>query len=201
METRNTEKELRFITESIEIREDNVISGYAIVYNEESYDLGGFKEVISTRALDNVDLSDVFMYRQHDDNQVLGNTTNGTLTLQNTERGLYFSANMPDTTLGKDTLELVKRGDLRSMSFGFTVEEDSWDTKQTPQIRTVTQIGRLEEISIVNRPAYGASEVSKRAIDMSESLKNCKNCISGINNNTNQNLEEAKAILKQLKGQ
>lgn len=189
--------ETRFSSDKLECRSNddkNLISGYAIVFNKESVDLGGFKEVISERALDNVDLDDVYFYAHHKSESVLGNTKSGTLQLRVTDVGLYFTATLPETTLGKDTYELVKRGDLKSLSFGFIAQEDIWDTRSNPQIRTVTQIKKLDEISIVSRPAYEDTMVSTRAKEVIKICRDCNNI-----NNINKHLEEAKQILKDVK--
>lgn len=190
-----SEKEIRLHTTNLEIRSDTerTIDGYAIVFNSLSEDLNGFKELISERALDGVDLSDVFLYSQHKSSDILGNTSAGTLTLTITERGLYFKANLPDTSLGRDTHELIKRGDLKSLSFGFIVQEDTWDTKT--QIRTVTKIKKLEEISVVSRPAYSATTVSTRALDMS---KRCTD-FSGCFNKPNEFQAQAMELILKLK--
>jgi len=145
----------------IETRNDKTreISGYGILFNDKSKILRDrkgeeFIEVIHPEALNNLDLGDVYLYYQHDPKQVLASTEAGTLNLQITQRGLYFTANLPETRLGQDTYELLKRGDLKDMSFGFTVQKDSWDVTQNPPIRKVQQIGNLDEISIVTRGAY-----------------------------------------------
>lgn len=198
-------KELRtFICDEIEFRDienQMMIEGYAIQFDKLSENLGGFKEVIDKRALDGVDLSDTYLLSQHNTADVLGSTASKTLNLTVTESGLHFSAELPNTQLGRDTYTLLKRKDLKSMSFGFTVDTDKWNVKTEPQTRTVTQIGILSEISIVTNPAYTQSNVSARAQNMSENLLNCKKCINDINNiKQNQYLESGKEILNQIKG-
>ena len=175
----NEQEELRFLSTEIETKEEErTISGYAIVFNDKSKNLGNFQEIISPTALDNTDLSNTFLYRQHDENKVLASSKSGTLNLQITTRGLYFSATLPDTALGQDTYELIKRGDLSSMSFGFYVRKDSFDMTQSPSVRTVLDIAALKEISVVNFPAYESSTVSKRAEDMADACINMRNCVS-----------------------
>lgn len=183
--------------DSIEERKDGEmeISGYAIRFNSLSEDLGGFKETISAQALDGVDLSDVYLYHQHNPNEVLGNTKSGTMSLTVTELGLHFRATLPQTTLGRDTYTLLKRGDLKSMSFGFAAEEDSWDMTKTPQIRTIHKFKLIEELSIVSRPAYSATQVSARA------KKICEDglCLQKMQApKENPLLDEAKALLESI---
>lgn len=56
------------------------LSGYAIVWNTPSKDLGGFKEIVSPDALKGVDLSNVLMLNDHDYTQVLASVKAGTLS-------------------------------------------------------------------------------------------------------------------------
>jgi hypothetical protein len=92
------------------------------------------------------------------------------VTLVEDERGLKVRAQLPNTTLGRDTAELIRRGDVDSMSFGFSVIRDTWDESGTN--RTLNAV-RLHECSIVPFPAYsgtagtttmrGLDKVAKRA--------------------------------------
>jgi len=188
----------------IETRDDNLeISGYALRFNEPSVTLGGsegFKEIIESRALDNVDMSNTHLYYQHDSNSMLANTKSGTMSLEVTNKGLYFRAQMADTTLGKDTYKLIKRGDLSAMSFGFTVNKDTWDVTQSPEVRTIKQIGRLDEISIVSRPAYETSSVSTRSKDFLGECRECRDLESLKKIESNKLLDEAKELLNSIKG-
>lgn len=184
--------------DNLETRDkDLTISGYAITFNSNSYDLGGFIEQIDKRALNGVNLNNVYMLRNHNEDLVLGSTKNGSLILEITERGLYFSVNLPDTERGRETYKLVKRGDLDSMSFGFTVEKDTWNMRQEPNIRNVEKIGKLFEISLVNFPAYEDSKISKRSFKLYNECKECK--IEHEKEKLNPLNEEAKSIINNIK--
>ena len=67
--------------QTLEKVEDNVIEGYALKFNKESRDLGGFVETISPEALEGVDLTDVRCFMNHDSSKLLGRTSSGTLQL------------------------------------------------------------------------------------------------------------------------
>ena len=194
------EKRYFDLDSEIETRDDSLeVSGYGIVFDKESVLLGDFKEVISKRALDDVDMSDVYLFSQHNSTDILGSTSSGTMTLNVTDKGLHFRANLPDTNLGRDTYTLIKRGDLKSCSFAFTVSKDTWDMTKSPEIRTVHQIGKLGEISVVTHPAYEDTNVSRRSLDV---LKECKNCrLEKDSTSTAQNelAEQAKEILASIK--
>jgi|SRR6056300_57968 HK97 family phage prohead protease len=144
-----------------------LLEGYAIVFNSESRDLGGFTEVVKENALDNAlnRNSDVLALYGHDYANVLGRQSAGTLKLDKDEKGIKFMLDLPNTQLGRDVYTLVERGDLRGNSFGFTVEKDSWDKVGDKVIRTIEQVKDLFEISIVSLPAYEATELVKRSYE------------------------------------
>jgi HK97 family phage prohead protease len=141
-----------------------LVEGYAIVFNSESRDLGGFTEVVKENALDKAleRNTDVLALYGHDYQNVLGRQSADTLQLEKDERGIKFTLDLPNTQLGRDVYTLVERGDLKGNSFGFTVEKDSWDKKGDKVIRTIEQVRDLFEISIVSLPAYEATELVKR---------------------------------------
>ena len=141
-----------------------LVEGYAIVFNSESRDLGGFTEVVKENALDGAleRNTDVLALYGHDYQNVLGRQSANTLQLEKDERGIKFTLDLPNTQLGRDVYTLVERGDLKGNSFGFTVEKDSWDKKGDKVIRTIEQVRDLFEISIVSLPAYEATELVKR---------------------------------------
>jgi HK97 family phage prohead protease len=197
---KTNDKEIRYQNldkDKLEFRDDSqTISGYAIMYDTESQPIGGeFVEVIEKRALDGVDTSNTYLLYQHNTEDVLASTKAGTLSLRNTDKGLYFTATLPDTQLGKDTYTLVKRGDLSGMSFGFTVKNDTWNVRSEPAVRKVNSIDKLYELSVVTFPAYSETVVSARSLD---TLKECKCCKDEFDE-CQVNLDEAKEILDSVK--
>ena len=123
----------------------------------------------------------------------MGNTKSGTLELRVDDHGLQFEANLPDTQLGRDTYELVKRADVRGVSFGFKVKKDSWNTRVSPEHRSIQEFGVVREISITPFPAYDDTTVSKRAMDF---IEECRECRSDMTKNVFA--EKAKQILKKV---
>ena len=125
-------KETRTFDENIEVRVNDqgqeVISGYAIVFNSESRNLGGFIETIEPRAIQAADVSDVVALFNHDQNLILGRTPS-TLNLTIDDRGVKYDIIPPDTTTAKDLMTSIRRGDVRGSSFGFTVKAngDVWE--------------------------------------------------------------------------
>ncbi|MQS88278.1 HK97 family phage prohead protease [Lactobacillus salsicarnum] len=144
----------------------NNLSGYAIIFDQPSEDLGGFIEYVDRSALDGVDLSKVQLLYNHNWDNILARTDSSTLSLQVDDRGLFFNAQIPDTTLGNDVSENVRNGNLKGCSFGFTIRNDSWqNTTSDTAIRHITEIDDLFELSITPMPAYQETTVSKPSLD------------------------------------
>jgi HK97 family phage prohead protease len=140
--------------------------GYAAVFNSRSEDLGGFTEIVAPGAFKRSlqSRNDVKLLFDHNPANVLASTRAGTMTLSEDARGLKVVASLAPTTLGRDISVLIKRGDIDSMSFGFSVIRDSWDENGTE--RTLNSV-RIMEASIVSWPAYKgtAGTVSVRGLD------------------------------------
>jgi uncharacterized protein len=142
-----------------------IVSGYAIRYNSQSVDLGGFKEIVARGALTRTlkESPDVLCLRDHKSELLLGRTLSGTLTLEDQPAGLRFTVNLPATTAGNDLAESLSRGDIDSCSFGFSVQEDEWTPLgQRPAVRTVLDLD-LYEISITSFPAYQSTSAALRS--------------------------------------
>jgi len=141
-------------------------TGYAAVFNSESEPLpfieriapGAFANSLSSR-------NEIKMFVNHDTTRVLASKRAGTLRLSEDSHGLRVEADLPPTTDGKDLAILMKRGDVDSMSFGFSVPSggDTWSPDgATRELREV----RLHEVSIVTAfPAYTATSAGVRSLD------------------------------------
>jgi len=150
------------------------IVGYAAVYNRWSEPLpsfggmfrekiarGAFRELLSAKP-------DVRAFRGHDPDKILGRTPE-TLRLSEDEKGLRIELSPPDTELGRETVELIRRGDLDGMSFGFRVDPDGAQWNDDGTERVVTDVAELLEVSIVSFPAYKdtvASVTRSRATEL-----------------------------------
>lgn len=154
--------EIRALQTPNQKEEGMIVEGYALKFNTPSRDLGGFVEVIAPNALDNVDLSDVRCFYSHDKSAILGRVSTGTLKLTIDEIGLHFRCELPNTQVGRDTYELVKRGDLNQCSFGFTIGEqgEKWARGDNGlYVRTITEFETVFEVSLVAIPAYDDTQV------------------------------------------
>jgi len=103
--------------------------GYASVFNSRSENLGGFHEVVAPGAFKRSlrSRNDIKLLWNHDTGSVLGSTRAGSVTMVEDEVGLKVRAELPNTTLGRDTAELIRTGLVDSMSFSFSVIKDTWD--------------------------------------------------------------------------
>jgi len=150
------------------------IRGTAVVFNRRSENLGGYVEQIEPAAFDGCDMSDVRCLFNHDDNHVLGRTTSRTLVLRRDGNGVSFDCDPPDTNCARDLITSMDRGDIDQCSFSFTVPPGgavwSEDKAAGVTVRTVKQISRIYDVSVVTFPAYPqtSSEVRTGAEILSE---------------------------------
>ena len=141
-------------------------TGYAAVFNSDSEPLP-FIERIAPGAFANSlgSRNEIKMFVNHDTTRVLASKRAGTLRLSEDTHGLRVEADLPPTTDGLDLAILMKRGDVDSMSFGFSVPSggDTWSPDgATRELREV----RLHEVSIVTAfPAYTATSAGVRSLD------------------------------------
>jgi len=138
------------------------LEGHAAVFNVPAQ-IGGFSETVKPgafRASLAMPGRDVIALSDHDPTKLLARQSSGTLRLSEDSRGLAFSLDLPDTTTGRDLLELAQRGDLGGMSFGFRATSEAWPTMNSRELQAV----ELHEISVVQaHAAYGQTSVSARA--------------------------------------
>ena len=160
-------------------QDSRTVEGYAVVFNSQSEDLG-FYETINPAAITEEVLmrSDVFCLFNHDQDKVLARSKNGTgsLQLQLDEQGLKYTFTAPNTDLGDELLEYLRRGDIDSSSFAFTVSTDEgsevWTTgTDGRQYREILKIDSLHDVSPVWTPAYSSTSVSQRTLDKLNQLR------------------------------
>ena len=159
------EKEVRYINEVRASHDDRKIEGKAIAFNSISRDLGGFREQIIPEAIneDVINSSDIFFLLNHSNNRgVLARQKNGFGSLKTDIRddGVYFSFEAPQTSLGDELLEYLRRGDITQCSFAFTVKDDKWERQaDNSYVRTILRFDKIFDMSAVFSPAYDATEV------------------------------------------
>ncbi|WP_244941485.1 HK97 family phage prohead protease [Bradyrhizobium yuanmingense] len=145
----------------------NVITGFAVVFGDETVIGGEFRERIARGAFTRTlkERPDVLMLLDHDSGRVLGRTgAGGTLWLQENSAGLYFSLKVdPTTPEGQTALGTVGRQDVRGCSFGFRVRAERWDDggDRLP-LRTITDVD-LHELTLTAFPAYPTTTAALRS--------------------------------------
>lgn len=154
-------------------RRGRTIEGYAIVFNKRSKDLGGFTEVILPEAVNEVlERSDVLALLDHDQSRgVLARSTNGegTLELIKDSFGVKYRFEAPDTVLGDEVLSGIRRGDIRTSSFAFSVDpiEDrkNWEKQSDgTYLRTIKKFTEIYDVSPVYREAYQDTTAAVRSL-------------------------------------
>jgi len=148
------------------------VRGYAAVFNSQSCDLGGFREVLKpgcfSRSLRVK--PDVAMLASHDTTRVLARTSNNSLRVKEDDTGLLIEAELIDTQLGEDVYKEIAAGLQNEMSFMFTIEPDGdeWDEYGTDDrgrclIRSIRDC-TLYEVSCCWRGAYSATSIGARSL-------------------------------------
>jgi Escherichia/Staphylococcus phage prohead protease len=139
------------------------IAGHAAVSNSLSEELWGFREKIAPGAFkDALAKSDIRALLNHDPNFVLGRTKNGTLRAWEDQTGLAVEIDPPSTQWASDLLVSIDRGDISQMSFAFRVGEESWETVDGIDVRTILTFDEIFDVSPVTYPAYPETDVSIR---------------------------------------
>lgn len=143
-----------------------VVTGYAAKYDVVSGDLGGFREVIRPGAFARAisDRQDVVFLWMHHRDTVMARTASGTMTLKDDGVGLAFEARLADTSVARDLVTLIERGDVSSMSFSFRAVRDEWVFDHTPPLRTLIDVD-LHDISAVDVGAYPDTSLALRSLE------------------------------------
>lgn len=143
------------------------IEGYAAVFGTPTNIGGMFMETIKRGAFrKTIKEGDPVVLWNHDDSKPLGRLSAGTATFKEDEHGLRNTTDLPDNSWGRDAHVSIDRGDVKGMSFGFSVVKDNWkyqDDESKLTEREITEV-RLFEVSPVTFPAYETTEVEARSI-------------------------------------
>lgn len=142
-----------------------VVRGHYTVFDNEYELVPGFFESVDSRALDNMDTSDVIFQFDHA-GAPMARLRNGSLKLGVDETGGWCEADLSGSQLGRDTFEAIRNGLIDRMSFGFTIADDGfeWDEDDDGNIHSrITEIKRLYDVSAVSMPANEGTDISARS--------------------------------------
>jgi len=152
-----------------------ILEGYAITYDQpatHSYGNYKFTEVIKRGALDTADMKDVPLRYNHNDSWlIIARTRNNSLQLIKDDVGLKIRAELIETQSNKDVYMSVKEKLIDKMSFAFRVADkgDTWQYGEMETTRTVTNIQKLYDVSVVDTPFYDTTSVVARSFELLES--------------------------------
>ena len=147
------------------------IRGIAPPWDSLSLDLGGFREKFASTAFDKVLAKkrlDVPLLFNHDDSKILARTTNGSLRIEKTDKGLAYEADPVPTADAEKVLTLIRTKTIFGSSFAFTANAkgETWEEDDRGNVtRTITEASGLYDLSPVTRAAYPSSALSSRSLD------------------------------------
>lgn len=152
-------------------KEQLVVEGVACTFDTETVLYKGkyyeCREIIASGAFDNCDMSDVIFNYNHC-GRVYARTRNKSLELSVKEDGLHMRAIlMPEDNGHAELYRDIQSGLIDKMSFAFHVNEATYEyiesnDEPTIEIRTVTEIDKLYDVSAVDIPAYDTTSISAR---------------------------------------
>lgn len=171
----------------------HLIEGLAAVYEQETRIadfFGEFVEIIRAGAFDETDFSDVRLLVNHDTSGIAlarsrrNNKSDkpNTMQLSVDKDGVKIKADL-DTENNEQARALysaISRGDMDGMSFMFYVGEDGqkWSKKDGVDYREITKIEKVIEVSAVNFPAYGGTNINSRSLDSDKrALENARHLL------------------------
>ena len=169
-EYRNMRLEVRAEGEGLPEDDAMIVTGYATTFNEpytlwEDEDVV-VREEVAPEAFDATDMSDVIMQYDHE-GRVFARIKNETLSVKPDAHGLYITADLGGTELGRQLFEEIRGGYTDKMSFGFKVSADEWkiakdEDGREEHLRRILGVGKLYDVSAVSIPANDATEISVR---------------------------------------
>ncbi|MBA3688482.1 MAG: HK97 family phage prohead protease [Chloroflexi bacterium] len=153
-------------------------TGYAAVYDQEA-DLGDFTESINRGAFRKALSQGQNVPMLLDHNPMLppvATTGGGTLRLSEDTKGLKVEADIANHFMGDALREMVKRGDIRGMSFGFIAGKGNSRVEERggKPHRVLTGFNVLLDVSPTWNPAYPGTDAAFRSLTtprMAESIE------------------------------
>ncbi len=126
--------------------------------------------MIEPEAIEGIlDKSDILCLLNHNEERgVLARSKygNGSLQLEVDSTGLKYRFEAPATALGDELLEGLKRGDISTSSFAFTIDNDKWEKRSDGSyLRKITKFKELFDVSPVYKEAYPDTSVALRKIE------------------------------------
>lgn len=161
--------EKRSLNSDFEIRSEKdgnvVVEGYAARFEDETVIGGRFAERIARGAFDGADMTNTVALFNHDWNMPLARVGRG-LELEVDDKGLKYRFELGNQSYAKDLAENIRMGNVSTSSFGFTISDDSWESREDGvNLRVINEVETLFDVSPTTQGAYPTTEVALRSME------------------------------------
>ncbi len=137
------------------------VSGLGVVYDKEVELFPGYMEsVVKDAYKESIEKERdraIKSYFNHDPNQVLATTkSDPPLLIENRENGVFYDAEIPNTSYGNDLEANLERNNIEGSSYSFVVPEDGdewWEDDEGIVHRKILK-GEIFELGPVTDPAF-----------------------------------------------
>ena len=155
------------------------IFGYGAVFNSDSMVMRTsrgekFIERIERGAFDHLlDDNGIMILFNHDANFPLARNKRSA-TIGADETGLWYSFAPPESPMGQNIQESIRRGDVKTSSFSFKVSEqnENWKIRKgEPSIRTIKKFDKVFDLGPVTFEAYPDTMVITRNYSVFDDYK------------------------------
>lgn len=159
----------------------HIVEGLAAVCEQETRitDIfGDFVEIIRKGAFAETDFDDVRFLVNHDFNGIAlarsrrNNKSDKPNTMQlwvdeNGDVNIKADLDTENNEQSRALYSAISRGDMDGMSFCFYVSEDNqrWSKRDGVNVREILKVDKVIEVSAVNFPAYGGTNIDSRSLD------------------------------------
>lgn len=159
----------------------HIVEGIAAVCEQETRieDIfGEFIEVIRKGAFAETDFDDVRLLVNHDFNGIAlarsrrNNKSDKPNTMQlwvddNGDVNIKADLDTENNEQARALYSAISRGDMDGMSFCFYVAEENqrWHDREGVKVREILKVDKVIEVSAVNFPAYGGTNIDSRSLD------------------------------------
>lgn len=159
----------------------HIVEGKAAVCEQETRIVdvfGEFIEVIRKGAFDETDFDDVRLLVNHDFNGIAlarsrrNNKSDKPNTMQlfvdeNGDVNINADLDTENNEQARALYSAISRGDMDGMSFCFFVSEENqrWHDRDGVKVREILKVDKVIEVSAVNFPAYGGTNINSRSLD------------------------------------
>lgn len=177
----------------------HIVAGVAAVCDQETRIadcFGEFVEVIRKGAFAETDFDDVRLLVNHDFNGIAlarsrrNNKSDKPNTMKlwvddNGDVNIEADLDTENNEQARALYSAINRGDMDGMSFCFFVAEENqrWSKKDGVTYREIIKVDKVIEVSAVNFPAYGGTNINSRSLDSDRrALENARAALENVTN-------------------